>query len=285
MPKKKKASDSDGAPVHPALVSDEGPERKTLDDLIVDDPQTQLLLLALLGKWRDVPEFEEYYRRKLDDALHLAEIRWTARYMIGDYYACPGEKPAMTWSEIEEAWRRRRESAAGRLEAIIGDRIKARLLEALDEAARMAADAEVDAIERRIKSAQAKRKAKFTRTVKKHLVAPMTGESYHFGRPSETKRDEVERRSVEIIRAIGAGPGDLCRVAVVFKSNMDCSTPDAATVARQTWNQTTQVDRKRARDAYVATLKRRGLDFAELVERANKMVGDKGLDGAPNKMA
>lgn len=222
MPKKKSGA-TNGAEAHPALLSDEGPERKTRDDLIVDDPQTQMLLRALLGKWSNVPQLEEYYTRKLDDALHLAEVRLRARYMIGDYYAGTGEKPAMTFSEIYEASRRRRESAAGRLEAIIGDRVKARLLEALEEAVRLAAEAEADAIERRIKAAVAKRKAKFTRHVKEAFTKPMTGEEYHFGRPTMTARDEVERRSVEIIRAINAGPGDKGRVAMAYYGNYDLS--------------------------------------------------------------
>jgi hypothetical protein len=222
MPKKKAVA-TNGAADHPALTSDTGPERKTRDDLIVEDPQARMFLLALLGKWGDVAPLEEHYRRKLEDALHLAEIRLRHHYGAGDYNAGMNEKPTMTMSEKFEVDMRRRESAAGRLEAIIGDRIKARLLEALEEAAQMAVVAEVNAMERRIKAAQAKRKAKWTRHLKEALIKPMTGEDYHFGRPTTTARDEVERRSIEIIRAIGAGPGDKGRVAMAYYGDYDLS--------------------------------------------------------------
>lgn len=216
MPKKKAS-----APAHPALVSDQGPERKTQDDLVVDDPQTQMLLLMLLGRWSDVSLLEEYYKRKLDDALYLVEVRFRNRYS-SDYNAAE-EKPMMTFNERADARYRRLESAAGRLEAIIGERIKARLIEALDEAAQMAIDAEAAAIERRIKAGVAKRKAKFTRSAKKAFTKPLTGKDYHFGRPAQIEREEIERRSIEIIRAINAGTGDKGRVAMAYYGKYDLS--------------------------------------------------------------
>lgn len=222
MPKKK-AGDTNGAEAHPALVSDKGPERKTHDDLIIEDETTRAMLLTLLGRWRDVPLLEKYYRRKIEDTMYRAEAGLRCRYSVGDYNTGTGEKAAMNMNEIYNARQRRLESAAGRLEAVIGERIKARLIEALDEAARIAVDAEAGAIERRIKAAQAKRKATFTRHAKKAFTKPLTGRDYHFGRPAKTARDEVERRSVEIIRAIGAGPGDKGRVAMAYYGNYDLS--------------------------------------------------------------
>jgi hypothetical protein len=224
MPKKKAGAKKPAA-THPALASDQGPERKTRDDLIVDDSETQSLLLALLGKWRDVPKLEEYYRRKLDDGLYRAEVRLRKQYWIGDYNAGAQEKPIMTFNEIAEAQGRHRESAAGRLEAIIGERIKARLLEALEEIAQMAVDAEAGAIERRIKAGVAKRNAQFTRSAKKAFTKPLTGKDYHFGRPAQIEREEIERRSVEIIRAIGAKRGDKGRVAMAYYGKYDFSKP------------------------------------------------------------
>jgi hypothetical protein len=155
MPKKK-AGATTSAAAHPALTSDAGPERKTPDDLVVDDPQTRALLLSLLGRWSDVQPLEEYYRRKLEDSLDFKETGLRYRYSVGDYNTGTGGTAAMTMNEIYDARQRHLESATGRLEAIIGDRIKARLIEALDDAAQMAVDAEATAIERRI-AAQLKR--------------------------------------------------------------------------------------------------------------------------------
>lgn len=212
-------------PKKTALTSEEAPERKKPDDPIIADTVTRGLLLMLLGNWEHFPILEEHYRRIFDDALNTGEAGLRARYGIADYNAGAGEKAAMTWAEIEQARQRRIENAAGRLQAIIGERVRERVIEALDEAGRMAVEAELAAIERRIKTASSNRKAQFTRVIKKVLVPQVTGEDYHFGRPSETKRDEVERRSIEIIRAIGAGRGDKGRVATAYYGDYDLSQP------------------------------------------------------------
>lgn len=269
MPKKQRARDPNGAETHPALESDEAPEQKKPDDLIIEDPLTRTILIMLLAKWKDLPLLEDTYRRVLEDQLYLGEIKLRSRYLIGDYYAGTGEKPAMTFSEMDSARRRRLESAAGRLEAVIPERVKARLIEALDEAARLAIEAEVNAIERRIKAAQAKRKAKFTRHVKEALIKPMTGQEYHLGRPVKMTAAQVEQRSIEIIRTIRARPRGLQKVAVLFYHDLDCSCPDAASVARRIYLKAGADERKKAGDRYAALLDRRGLSYDGLLDTAS----------------
>jgi hypothetical protein len=87
------------------------------------------------------------------------------------------------------------------------------------------------------------------------LAQPQKRRRKRTGRPSRLPTEEVERSAIKIIRDIGAGPGDLRKVAMIHYGAGD-------------YKKAAPADRKREGDKFAALLARHGLNYHELVKKA-----------------
>jgi len=191
------------------------PELKNADDFIVEDEETRALLAALLCRWGDSQA--QPIVRQIEDHLNLSirhgDVRLQTKYDRGVYYKATGKTPSTSFTEIWTAHVDLLNRAGAVFQAAVSQAVKRALDKAIDEVAEASSDAVMKELEDKAKAAEVQRKRKSHRDIKELL-----GVAKPLGRPEKYTKEYVERRSIEIIRAINAGNRDKGRVAVVFYS-------------------------------------------------------------------
>ena len=200
------------------------PKLKKSDDYIIEDENTRLLLAALLSKWGDeqARSIVEEIKKRLEKIIQEGEARLLSEcnkdedsYTRESYNIGTGHKTIETIRERTELRRRQLDEAFSVLQLIFGESIKQSLWETLQGVVQIAGNVPIKAAEKRIRAADAQRKRRSGRRIKE-AIGSVFGNEKHWGRPEIYTKEYVERRSIEIMRYLGADSVTVGRVAVAF---------------------------------------------------------------------
>lgn len=200
----------------------EMPALKKDDELIIDDELTRQLLTALLAKWGD-PDAEFFVvwaKKHMDDRISLGDARLISKYPRNIYNKATGRKTAETFREAVIAHNNLLNEAKINFQSRINEAISIALLTALREVANLSADAPINRIRDEAETDKRRENTKWNRTTKRHLREAL-GTARPLGKPTKYTKEQIEKRSLAIIRAINAGARDKGKVALLFYSDFD----------------------------------------------------------------
>jgi hypothetical protein len=219
------------------------------------------LLHILLGKWGDDHASVLIHRAQapLDSMIFVANNRLKAVY----------SRDACNQAGDGEVLHKHSGDAVAAFQSLIGPAIKEHLFAALDEVSNRVAGELLSTFGRRIKEAERLRQWDESKIFDEAENAVLkTGKLWH--RPAAHTLDSMERRSIEIIRAIGAGKGDKGKVALAFYGDFDLSKPSEKARLFQTYNNMEKRDRDACRSKYHSLLRSKSGQptYESLLERA-----------------
>jgi hypothetical protein len=258
-------------------LATEMPELKKFDDLVIDDETPRALLHALLGRWgddamRSIVKWVEVELLRLDSA---AEMRWRLSYSSESYNACARHK-AEEWSERREAQARRLNEAMAIFQASLEAAVTKSLLLTIGTLTKAASDSVMGEVEEKIKAAEKAAETRHKRASRRELKAVFNIEQPALGRREKYAPTDVERRSVAIIRAIGAGKKEMGKVALVFYSDIGPADTDAAKKLASTYKDLNGSEKCKARDKYRRLLEGKELTYEGLLKKAKRKSRKKG---------
>jgi hypothetical protein len=227
-------------------------ELKKPEDLVIDDETTRALLSAMLGKWGD-------------DAMRPLEM-WIDLELLRLDGFVKGRYPAETINEENRLAR-----AKAIFQSSVGEAVRTAMALAIEHLAKAAIDRVESEIEEKARAAKTQHARASHRDFLKEVFAI---DSPPLGRPEKCPRADVERRSIAIIRAIGAGEREMGKVALVFDSDVDPSDTDAAKKLASTYKDLDGEEKRKKRERYRKLLDLKELTYEGLLKKA-KRIGHK----------
>lgn len=255
-------------------------ESKKPDDFIIDDEVARQLIAVLSGKWGDPQTelFAEAIWDALSKHINRAEGALHFEYPSEIYNKTTGHKTTL---RAYQAFRAKLiEEAYAIFQSSLAPVIKQALFSTINALVNASSDQVIKPLKERCAKELKQYDTARSREMRKALRQSVGKDIPPLGRRTRYKPGDVERLSIEIIRAIGAKKGDEGKVAAVFYSG-DIGNPDSSERGKllKPYLAQSSDERQKTRSKYSALLKYKGLTFEGLLKKA----GTKDKSKVPKK--